>query len=41
MIIYKILLACLENEKIYTSPKNFNTEIGLPFSIMGIENYNP
>jgi len=41
MIIYKILLACLENKKIYTSPKNFNTEIGLPFSIMGIENYNP
>ncbi|MBS8122538.1 Mur ligase family protein [Candidatus Vampirococcus lugosii] len=41
MILNKILSEGLKDKKIYTSPHNFNGELGLPLSIFGIEKYNP
>jgi UDP-N-acetylmuramyl pentapeptide synthase len=41
MILSAILKQFLENKEIYTSPKNFNSELGLIFSIFKIEKYSP
>ena len=41
MILFQILKKYLRDKEIYTSPKNFNSELGLIFSIFKIENYNP
>ncbi len=41
MIIYQVLKKQLSNKSIYTSSKNFNWELGLPFSIFKIDSYNP
>lgn len=41
MIIYDILKKYLKEKKVYTSSKNFNSEIGLVLSIFEIEKYSP
>lgn len=41
MIIYQTLKAVLPNKYIYTSPKNFNWEIGTALSIFEIEKFWP
>lgn len=41
MIIYQVLQKYLTDKIIYTSPKNFNSELGIVFSIFKIEKYNP
>ena len=41
MIVYQILNQFIKNKKLYTSPKNFNSELWLIFSIFEIEKYNP
>jgi len=41
MIIYQVLKQFLTDKKIYTSPKNFNSELGLVFSIFALERYKP
>lgn len=41
MIVKQVLNFYLGNTKIYTSPKNFNSELGLVFSIFRIEQYTP
>ncbi|MDD3145178.1 MAG: Mur ligase family protein [Candidatus Gracilibacteria bacterium] len=41
MIIYQVLKQFLDDKKIYTSPKNFNSELGLVFSIFALERYKP
>jgi len=41
MIIYQTLQQFLPNKKIYTSPKNFNGELGLSLSIFQIEKREP
>lgn len=41
MIIYQVLKQFLGDKKIYTSPKNFNSELGLVFSIFALESYKP
>jgi UDP-N-acetylmuramoyl-tripeptide--D-alanyl-D-alanine ligase len=41
MIIKQVLNRYLGYNKIYTSPKNFNSELGLVFSIFKIESYTP
>ena len=41
MIIYQTLQNFLSNKKIYTSPKNFNGELGLSLSIFQIEKWEP
>lgn len=41
MIIYQILQKALPELKIYTSPKNFNGELGMSLSIFQIEERNP
>ncbi len=41
MIISQILEKYIDEEKIYTSSKNFNSEIGLVLSIFSIEEYTP
>ncbi|MDD3646625.1 MAG: Mur ligase family protein [Candidatus Gracilibacteria bacterium] len=41
MIIYQVLQKYLKDKTIYTSPKNFNSELGIIFSIFRIEKYNP
>ena len=41
MIIFQVLEQIQTEKKIYTSPKNFNSELGLIFSIFMIESYNP
>jgi UDP-N-acetylmuramyl pentapeptide synthase len=41
MIITQILKKELKGWKIYSSPQNYNSEIGLVFSIFQIEKYEP
>jgi UDP-N-acetylmuramyl pentapeptide synthase len=41
MIIYQILNKFLKNKKVYSSPKNFNSEIWIILSIFQIEKYTP
>lgn len=41
MIIYQVLKQFLTDKKVYTSPKNFNSELGLVFSIFALESYKP
>lgn len=41
MIIFQVLNQFLSDKKVYTSPKNFNSELWLVFSIFKIEKYNP
>jgi UDP-N-acetylmuramyl pentapeptide synthase len=41
MIVTQVLKQLLPEKKIYTSPKNFNSEIGLILSIFQIESYEP
>lgn len=41
MIVSKILSDNLKEKKVYTSPKNFNSEIGLVLSIFSIEKFSP
>lgn len=41
MIVYQTLTQFLPNKKIYTSPKNFNGELGLSLSIFQIEKREP
>lgn len=41
MIIYQILKKFVKEKRIYTSPKNFNSELWLVFSIFEIEKYSP
>lgn len=41
MIVSQVLTQLLPHKKIYTSPKNFNSEIGLILSIFQIESYEP
>lgn len=41
MIVTQVLQQIQEEKKIYTSPKNFNSELGLIFSIFCIEEYDP
>ncbi|MDD3793804.1 MAG: Mur ligase family protein [Candidatus Gracilibacteria bacterium] len=41
MIIYQVLKQFLTDKKVYTSPKNFNSELGLVFSIFALEKYKP
>jgi UDP-N-acetylmuramyl pentapeptide synthase len=40
MIIYQVLNQFLNDKVVYTSPKNFNSELGLVFSIFKLEKYN-
>lgn len=41
MIITQTLQQTLPGVRIYTSPKNFNGELGMSLSIFGIESYTP
>ncbi|MEI6119029.1 MAG: hypothetical protein WCP92_07650 [bacterium] len=41
MIVYQTLQQFITNKKIYTSPKNFNGELGLSLSIFQIETWEP
>ena len=41
MIVYQTLQRFLSNKKIYTSPKNFNGELGFSLSIFQIETWEP
>jgi len=41
MVIFQVFKQLLEGKNIYTSPKNFNSELGLVFSIFKLEEYNP
>ncbi|MDD2870951.1 MAG: Mur ligase family protein [Candidatus Gracilibacteria bacterium] len=41
MILHKVLHTHLKNKVIYTSPKNFNSELGLICSIFKIEEFKP
>ena len=41
MIIHQTLEKAFPNKKIYTSPKNFNWELGMSLSILMVENRNP
>ena len=41
MIVYQVLTQFYNWKSIYTSPKNFNSELGLVFSIFQIESFNP
>lgn len=41
MIVTQTLQTMLSNLSIYTSPKNFNGELGMSLSIFQIENYTP
>jgi len=41
MILYKVLEKHIINKKIYTSPKNYNSELWFIFSIFGIEEFIP
>ncbi|PID87629.1 hypothetical protein CSB07_00405 [Candidatus Gracilibacteria bacterium] len=41
MIIFQVLKKHLNNKVVYTSPKNFNSELGFVFSIFKIEKFNP
>ena len=41
MIIHQTLEKAFPSKKIYTSPKNFNWELGMSLSILMVENWNP
>lgn len=41
MIVTQVLKQLLPEKRIYTSPKNFNSEIGLILSIFQVESYEP
>jgi UDP-N-acetylmuramyl pentapeptide synthase len=41
MIVAQTLKTLLPNADIYTSPKNFNGELGMSLSIFRIEKYKP
>ena len=41
MVVTQVLQKLLPNKTIYTSPKNFNSELGLVFSLFCIEQYTP
>ncbi len=41
LVICQVLRQLESDKKIYTSPKNYNSELGLVFSIFQIEDYNP
>lgn len=41
MIVTQVLQQLVPEKKIYTSPKNFNSEVGLILSIFQIESYEP
>lgn len=41
MIIYQTLQKALPEQKVYTSPKNFNGELGMSLSIFQIEEWIP
>jgi UDP-N-acetylmuramoyl-tripeptide--D-alanyl-D-alanine ligase len=41
LIVAESLKKLLPQESIYTSPKNYNSDIGLSLSILGIESYRP
>ncbi len=41
MIIFQVLQKFFPEKNIYTSPKNFNSELGLVFSVFGVEKYSP
>ena len=41
MIVYQTLQQFHPNKKIYTSPKNFNGELGLSLSVFQIEQREP
>lgn len=40
MIVYQVLRQFLDDKNIYTSPKNFNSELWLVFSIFKLEKYD-
>ena len=41
MVVAEVLQQLISQKKIYTSPKNFNSEVGLILSIFQIESYEP
>lgn len=41
MIIHQTLQKALPEQNIYTSPKNFNGELGMSLSILQIESWSP
>lgn len=41
MIIFQVLKQFLPEKTVYTSPKNFNSELGMVFSIFCVEQYTP
>ena len=41
MIVYQTLQKFIPGKKIYTSPKNFNGELGLSLSVFQIETWEP
>ena len=41
LIVAETLKKLLPQEVIYTSPKNYNSDVGLSLSILGIESYRP
>lgn len=41
MIIHQTLQKALPQQRIYTSPKNFNGELGMSLSIFQIESWTP
>ncbi|MCH2189146.1 hypothetical protein MK079_04955 [Candidatus Gracilibacteria bacterium] len=41
MVMYRVLQEVLPEKQIYTSPKNFNSEIGIVLSLFQIESYSP
>lgn len=41
LIVYNALKVLLPQEFIYTSPKNYNSDLGLSLSILGIDSYKP
>lgn len=41
MIVFQVLQKYLLDKNIYTSPKNFNSELGLIFSVFKIEKFTP
>lgn len=41
MVVAEVLQQLTSQKKIYTSPKNYNSELGLVFSVFQIEDYHP
>lgn len=41
MVLSQVLQKLLPEKHIYTSPKNYNSELGLAFSLFSIESYEP